>query len=66
MPTEERWDVKRGGRIFSRLSFGQIKRSISKGIIKEDDLVWHSGLSGWLKAGEAKELRPFFQKVKEA
>lgn len=65
MATEERWDVKDGGKIFSHLSFGQIKRLIANGLIKEDHFIWHSGLSGWRKAGEQEELKPFFQKAKE-
>lgn len=65
MPVEERWDVKDGRKIFSYLSFSQIKGLISKGMLKEDNLIWHSGLSGWRKAGEQEELKPFFQKVKE-
>ena len=62
---EQRWDVRDGGKIFSHLSFGQITRLISKGLIKEDSLIWHSGLSGWRKAGEQEELKPFFQKLKK-
>lgn len=65
MPIEERWDVKDGGKIFSNLSFGQIKRLIAKGIIKEDNLIWHSGLSGWRKAGEQEKLKPFLRELKQ-
>lgn len=65
MPIEERWDVKDNGKVFSYLSLGRVKRLISKGIIKEDYLIWHSGLSGWRKAGEVDELKTLFQKVKE-
>lgn len=65
MAIEERWDVKRGGRIFSRLSFAQVKEFISRGALKEDDLIWHSGLSGWRKAGETEELKRFFQELKK-
>lgn len=57
MQIEERWDIKRDAKLFSRLSFGQVKRLISKGMIKEDDLIWHNGLSGW-RAGRAKALFP--------
>ena len=65
MPIEDRWDVKRAGRIFSRLSLGHVKRSITKGLIKEDDLIWHSGMSGWRKADESEELKPLFKKRKK-
>ena len=60
--TERRWDVKRGATIVSSLGFGAIKRMITGGVIKEDDLVWHTGMSGYRKAGEQKELIPFFNR----
>ena len=65
MAIEQRWDVKRESKIFSALSFGQVTRLIAKGLLKEDDLIWHSGLSGWRKAGEVEELKPFFQELKK-
>ena len=63
MAIEEKWDVKKGARIFSRLTFAQVKGFISRGVLKEDDLVWHSGLSGWRKASDVEELKRFFQKL---
>jgi len=58
--TEKRWDVKRDALRFPDLSFGAIKRMTLCGAIKEDDLVWHSGMSGWRKAIEQEELKPIF------
>lgn len=62
---EERWDFKRDAKIFSYLRLGEMKRLIYKGLIKEDDLIWHPGLSGWRKAGDQEELRPFFDEIKK-
>ena len=58
--TEKRWDVKRDAKIFFNLSFGAIKEMILGGV-KEDDLVRHTGMSGWRKASEQEELKPFFK-----
>jgi len=44
---------------FTCLNFGQMTKLAATGRLKEDDLIWHSGLSGWRKAGEAEELKPF-------
>ena len=59
--TEKKWDVKRDAKIFCNLSFGAIKRMILGGVIKEDDLVWHTGMSGYRNAGEQEELIPLFR-----
>ncbi|GEM_PF-3687508 len=63
--TEQKWDIKQDCKIFSCLNFGQMTKLAATGRLKEDDLIWHSGLSGWRKAGEAEELKPFFQKLKK-
>lgn len=62
--TEKRWDVKRDALRFPDLSFGAIKRMILCGAIKDDDLVWHAGMSGYRKASEQEELKAFFLKRK--
>jgi len=59
--TEKSWDVKREATIISHLSFNSLNRMILKGLIKDDDLVWHAGLSGWRKAGEQEYLIPIFK-----
>lgn len=63
--TEKKWDVKREAKIFANLSFGIIKRMILKGKIKDDDLVWHAGMSGWRKAGEQEELKSLLNRSKK-
>ena len=63
--TEQRWDVKRDALRFPGLRFGSIKSMVLKGAIKEDDLVWHAGMSGWRKAGEQEELKSFFKENKK-
>ena len=61
--TEKRWDVKRDALRFPDLSFGAIKRMILCGAIKDDDFVWHSGMSGYRKASEQEELKSFFNEA---
>ena len=65
--TEQRWDVKRDAKTFCNLSFDAIKQMIlvGGGGIKEDDLVRHTGMSGWRKAIEHEELKSFFSEVKK-
>ena len=63
--TEKKWDVKRESTTVSNLSIGAIKRMILCGAIKDDDLVWHSGMSGYRKASEQEELKSFFSEVKK-
>ena len=63
--TEQRWDAKRESTIVSNLSFGAIKRMILGGVIKEDDLVWHAGMSGYRKAREQEELTPLFNRLEK-
>ena len=63
--TAKRWDVKRDAKIFCNLSFGAIKEMILGGGVKEDDLVRHTGMSGWRKAIEHEELKAFFSEVKK-
>ena len=60
-----RWDVRKDARIFSSLMLGDVKKWISKGNLKEDDLVWHAGLSGWRRASDQEELKSLFKKTKE-
>ncbi|MDO9542421.1 MAG: response regulator [Kiritimatiellia bacterium] len=60
--TEKRWDVKREAKIIYGLRFDDIKRLILGRLIKEGDLIWHADLSGWRKAGEQEELKPFFNR----
>jgi hypothetical protein len=60
--TKKKWDVKGKTTIAYNLSFGSITNMILKGAIKEDDLVWHAGMSGWRKVGEQEDLKPIFSR----
>ena len=63
--TEKKWDVKRESTTVSNLSIGAIKRMILGGVIKDDDLVWHTGMSGYRKAGEQEELKALFNEAEK-
>ena len=63
--TRKKWDIKMDSKAFSCLNFGQVSKAIAQGLLNEDHLIRHNGLSGWRKAGEAEELKPFFQKLKK-
>ena len=63
--TEKKWDVKRVSTIVSDLSIGAIKRMIRGGVIKDDDLVWHAGMSDYRKAGEQEDLKPLFNEAEK-
>jgi len=59
--TKKRWDIKRDAKRFCNLSFSAIKEMILKSEVKEDDLVLHTGMSDFCKAGEQEDLKPFFK-----
>ena len=60
---ELKYDIRRGADTYSAVYHPRLKAWILKGIIKrEEALVWRSGLSGWRKPEELKELKPFFEK----
>ncbi|MDI6917846.1 MAG: DUF4339 domain-containing protein [Thermoplasmatales archaeon] len=59
------WELKKNGVIYMPLTTTRLKRWISEGRVNKDDPVWHSGFSGWKKAGDVKELRKFFGKSKK-
>lgn len=59
---ELKYDVRRGADTYSAVYHPRLKAWILKGIIKrEEALVWRSGLSGWRKPEELKELKPYFE-----
>ena len=63
MSRELKYDVRRGADTYSAVYHARLKSWILKGIIKRDEtLVWRSGLSGWRKPEELKELAPYFEK----
>lgn len=59
---ELKYDVRRGADTYSAVYHPRLKAWILKGIIKrEEALVWRSGLSGWRKPEELKELKSYFK-----
>jgi len=57
-----KYDVRRGADTYGLIYHSRLESWILKGIIKPDEaLVWRSGLSGWRKPEELKELIPFFK-----
>ena len=59
---ELKYDIRRGADTYSAVYHARLKSWILRGIIKRDEaLVWRSGLSGWRKPEELKELRPYFE-----
>ncbi len=63
---ELKYDIRRGADTYRLIYHARLKSWILKGIIKRDEaLVWRSGLSGWRKPEELKELRPFFEQREE-
>ena len=59
---ELKYDIRRGADTYSAVYHSRLKAWILKGIIKrEEALVWRSGLSGWRKPEELKELKPYFK-----
>jgi CheY-like chemotaxis protein len=57
-----KYDVRRGADTYRLIYHVRLKSWILKGIIKRDEaLVWRSGLSGWRKPEELKELKPYFE-----
>jgi CheY-like chemotaxis protein len=64
---ELKYDVRRGADTYRLIYHSKLKSWILKGIIKRDEaLVWRSGLSGWRKPEELKELIPFFEQKEQA
>lgn len=60
---ELKYDVRRGADTYSAVYHPRLKAWILKGIIKrEEALVWRSGLSGWRRPEDLKELKPYFEK----
>jgi len=63
---ELKYDIRRGADTYRLIYHARLKSWILKGIIKRDEaFVWRSGLSGWRKPEELKELRPFFEQREE-
>lgn len=59
------YDIRRGADIYRMIIESRLKGWISSGKIKSGEvLVWRSGLSGWRKAEDLEELKPFFRKQK--
>ena len=59
---ELKYDIRRGADTYSAVYITRLKNWILKGIIKrEEALVWRSGLSGWRKPEDLKELKPYFE-----
>jgi erythromycin esterase-like protein len=56
------WELKKNKVIYMPLTMVRLERWISEGKVKANDLVWRSGFAVWKKAGEIKELKPFFRK----
>ena len=64
---EIKYDVRRGADTYRLIYHSRLRSWILKGIIKHDEaLVWRSGLSGWRKPEELKELEPYFEQREEA
>ena len=62
MMRELKYDIRRGADTYSAVYHARLKSWILRGIIKrEEALVWRSGLSGWRKPEELKELKPYFE-----
>lgn len=60
---EIKYDIRRGADIYRVIYESRLQSWISTGKIKRGEiLVWRSGLSGWRKAEELDELKPFFEK----
>lgn len=63
---ELKWDIKIKGETYRGISGSRLQRWIFTGKIKPKEvLVWRSGLSGWRKPEELKELRPFFKRYEK-
>lgn len=70
----EGWIIKRGavydlrtdGKVYTLITARRMERWIFEGRVKEDHLVWRSGLSGWRRAGDLEELKPLFGKSEPA
>lgn len=59
---EVKYDIRRGADIYRTIYDSRLRWWISTGKIKRGEvIVWRSGLSGWRKAEELEELRPFFE-----
>jgi len=59
---EFKYDIKRGADIYRSILGSRLQSWIVSGKVLGDILVWRSGLSGWRKAEDLKELIPFFKK----
>lgn len=63
---EIKYDVKRGADIYRLIYRSRLTDWILRGIIKRGEaIVWRSGLSGWRKPEELKELKPYFKQKDE-
>jgi CheY-like chemotaxis protein len=59
---ELKYDIRRGADTYSADYQPRLKSWILKGIIKrEEAVVWRSGLSGWRRPEDLKELKPYFE-----
>ena len=62
-----KWDIKRGADIYRQVFDGRLKLWISTGKVKRGEaVVMRSGLSGWRKPEELRELTPYFQRYRRA
>lgn len=52
-----KYNVAKGGKPLGKLTDEEIWRSLGKGELTADDLVWAAGWSGWKKISEVPELR---------
>jgi len=63
---EMKYDVKRGADVYKMIYHSRLRSWILKGIIKRGEaVVWRSGLSGWRKPEELRELEPYFKQKEE-
>ena len=57
------YDLKTNSKVYTPITMKRMERWIAEGRVKKDHLVWRSGLSGWRRAGDLKELKPLFGKA---
>jgi len=60
------YDLKTDSKVYTPITSSRMERWIAEGRVKEDHLVWRSGLSGWRRAGDLEELKPLFEKAKQS
>lgn len=52
----QEWYLSKDGEKYGPVSSSKLKEMARKGRITRDDLVWHSGLEDWVRAGRLKGL----------